>query len=260
MKTLNQFVEEIVSLYLKESAKIIKFNNKNEEPPKINHPDEINDGIYGADEAQRQLKNFHREIYRDDWAKTNFEGPEPKQDKAKRDEFYKKHNLEKPRLDDPINRTLVTARYLDHMHHHFPDIAERLNMKPFVKGGNEIEYKKDEERLAKHKNRFYQKSAVPYVTPLRNIKKTLSSWGAGVIHDVVNNFHKRNPELHGQPDHVAYKAHKQEREGKIQRPLKFNEFSKHWNDINGINKTVVGLKKPIKENVTQKLDNKNNYF
>lgn len=123
-------------------------------PPKINHVDEIKDeDNNGPDEARRQLKNFHSHIFSPlekdhEWTPKDLPHLKPhffnseKQDTGKRDAFYKQHGLRAPRSTDPDESPHVVANYLDHMHHHFPDIADNMNMKPMSKGTGEKEVEK----------------------------------------------------------------------------------------------------------------------
>jgi hypothetical protein len=226
-------------------------------PPKINDPKEISDD-FGAPEARRQMQVFHQQIFKWDKDKAWDEKDkrwdtqgEPKQNTELRDAYYSHHGLKAPRHSDTEENPREAARFLDHMHHHFPDLARSYNMSPMSTGSNEdalrgrytrrvsdtlnhighIIAPKFMERRRKRKEQEMVDSLSKTITKLKS---------SGLFKDIekhekneTSKFHSNNPDLHHLSGEQVYGHYKSEHKGITVGPVPKKQFVKHWNNITG---------------------------
>lgn len=124
MKSFKQHISEgyDFSKHLKKSD--------SKEVPYINHHGEVGDF---PEEAKRQFDNFRETDH-------SYPGDNEEAPKAIPGNFYDKHNIKRHWSVKEIEKNPdLAARHLDHLHHHFPEIAKHYNMKPMTPESSEEE-------------------------------------------------------------------------------------------------------------------------
>ncbi len=213
-------------------------------PPQVNDIDEISDEFGGQQEAKRQIKNFHHNSFKTEQA---------------RDAHYKEHGIRSPRSTDPAEQPREAARYLDHMHHHFPKDAEFFCMKPMFKGsGDEAVHGKFGKHIQTLKQvgtdlayavapkttekRFRQKLARGLSSIRQSFNnadggftkgKSMADEVHGMHYGMVKQWHRENPDMHhlsAEQVHGSYRDDISKKATMI-GPMHLKDFKPHWDKL-----------------------------